>query len=323
MKINQLDDKIIEIIKSLNSKSKPKISMISENIDISRQTFQVKFEEYSDLKIINEFTININPNVQPNLLIRLIEFKTNPTEPQIIDNLLEIPQLEMLDGIFGEFSLFSLFSFKNSKEFNQILSKIDKIMSNSYFKKYQIIEVIKVYKTNGIRLSDYNFKDFVYDETNEKILEILKKEQGKSLLSTYEIKNILKRVYDIEKSQSTVYNRIKEMEDLNIIINYCVNFNPKKIGFNGKFYLRIKPKDPSNYDEIASDLVKKPEITDLYRIGTEFGIFSIIRVKEIDDYGIFLQDLYDSGEIEDTYTNFVLDERIPFTNFIIPSYKKK
>ena len=91
----------------------------------------------------------------------------------------------------------------------------------------------------------------------------------------------------------------------------------KVIGFKGKFLVRIKPRDPSKYDEIALKLEKNHNITDLFRIGEQYGLFAIVRVKEIENYAIFIKDLYDSGEIEDTYTNFVLDELQPYTNFII------
>ena len=37
----------------------------------------------------------------------------------------------------------------------------------------------------------------------------------------------------------------------------------------------------------------------------------------IGDYATFIRDLYNSEDIEDTYTNFVLDELISYTNFII------
>jgi DNA-binding Lrp family transcriptional regulator len=96
-----------------------------------------------------------------------------------------------------------------------------------------------------------------------------------------------------------------------------VNFSPKKIGFEGKYLLRIKPKDPSKYNELALRLDKNKNITHLFRIGEQYGLFAIIRVKKIEDYAIFIRDLYNSEDIEDTYSNFVLDELISYTNFLV------
>jgi len=315
------------LIKRLNGKTKFNISKTSQALRLSRQTIQNKLNNLRDRQIIKNFTININPNIQPNnLKFVMLEIKTNPKEPKLVEELLKLPQLKMLDGIFGEFSLIALFIFKSSDEYYQILNEIDKIMAQSYFKKYQIIETIKVFKTNGIKLENSAVNSqFDLDKIDNLILKILQEEQGVKPISTYDIKHIINEQYkDIVLkhykegiSQPTVHNKIKKLERNGVILNYTINFNPRKLGFKGKYIVRIKPKDPSKYDILARKLEEKNEITDLFRIGTQYGLFAIIRVKEIEDYGNFIRDLYDSEEIEDTFTNFILDERKPYTNFII------
>jgi Lrp/AsnC family leucine-responsive transcriptional regulator len=191
-------------------------------------------------------------------------------------------------------------------------------MANTYFKKYQIIETIKVFKTNGIKLREVIFNsNFLLDELDYLVLEILTENQELKPISTYEIREILKKKYNQDISQANIYNKIKKLESSGIILNYAINFCPKRIGFKGKFIVRIKPKDPSKYDEYASKLEAKEEITDLFRIGEQYGLLAIIRVKEIEDYGRIIKNLYETGDIEDTWTNFVLDERKVYTNFVI------
>jgi len=307
------------ILKSLNTKIKFNIKKNIQALGFSRQSFYNRFKELKEQKIINHFTININPSVSPiNLKYVMVEIKTNPTEPLLVENLKKIPHLKMLDGIFGEYSLFALFIFKSSKEYYEILNAIDKIMAQSYFKKYHIIETIKVFKTNGIELNNTTDPNLLrIDELDSRILEILQNYQKDKPISTYEIKEILFKVFQEVISQSTVHNRIKRLENATIILNYSINFSPIKIGYEGKYLLRIKPKDPSKYDELALSLVKNLYITDLFRMGEQYGLFAIVRVERIEDYATFIKDLYSSEEIEDTYTNFILDELIPYTNFII------
>jgi DNA-binding Lrp family transcriptional regulator len=306
------------IIKVLNSNSKHKFSAISERLNISRKTFQNYFDKLKTEKMISNFTININPNIRPNLKYVIMEIKTNPKEPKLVEELLKIPQLKILDGIFGEFSLIALFIFKDAEDFNKALVLIDKIMSKSYFKKYNIIETIKVYKTNGIELSTTsvdlkrNLDNFDYS-----ILQILQNEQGLKQVSTYEIRDKLKQILREDISQPSISKRIEKLKNMNIILNYTINFNPKSIGFKGKYIIRIKPNDPSKYNDLALKLEKKNEITDLFRIGEQYGLFAIVRVQNIKDYGKFIHELYYTEEIEDTFTNFVLDELKPYTNFII------
>jgi len=315
------------LIKRLNSKTKFNISKNSQALGLSRQTIQNKLNNLRVRQIIKNFTININPNIQPNnLKFVMVEIKTNPKEPKLVEKLLKLPQLRMLDGIFGEFSLIALFIFKSSDEYYQILNEIDKIMAQSYFKKYQIIETIKVFKTNGIKLENSRVNSQIdLDDVDDLILKILREEQVIKPISTYEIKHLVNENYrDIVLkqykegiSQPTVHNKIKKLERNGVILNYTINFNPRKLGFKGKYIVRIKPKDLSKYDILARKLEDKKEITDLFRIGEQYGLFAIIRVKEIEDYGNFIRELYETEEIEDTYTNFVLDELKPYTNFII------
>jgi len=320
MNINNNQKDALNILKHLNSKIKPNFKEISNELNITRQTFLNKLDIMKQEKIITNYTININPNIRPNLNYVILEIKTNPKEPHIVEELLKIPQLKLLDGIFGEFSLIALLIFRSQEEYYNVLNIIDRIMANSYFKKYHVIDTIKVFKTNGIELSKAKIDpDFKIDELDYLILKILTEEQGNKLISTYEIKNNLKDGYQTESSQPTIYNRIKKLEAAGIILNYCVNFNPRKIGFKGKYIVRIKPKDPSKYNQIALKLEKRKEIIDLFRIGENYGLLAIVRVKEIEDFGGFIKDLYESEDegIEDTFTNFVLDERKPFTNFRI------
>ncbi len=304
------------IIQKLYSKTKPNITKISRELKITRVTFQNRFEQLAREHIIKNFIININPNISPNLKYIILEIKTNPKEPHLVEELQKIPQLKILDGIFGEFSLLTLFIFKDSNEFSQVLNIIDKIMSNSYFKKYQLVEAIRVYKTYGIELTKVRLDvNYTLDNIDYLILKILEEDQGLKLLSTFEISRILKRKYQIEISQSTIYNRIKNLEQTGIILNYAINFNPSKLGFKGKFFIRIKPRDTSKYNQIALKLEKMQEITHLFRIGEQYGLFAIVRVRNIEDYASFIKYLYDTEEIEDTFTIFVLDELKPYTNF--------
>jgi DNA-binding Lrp family transcriptional regulator len=319
--------KTLNLIKSFNNKSKYVITKLTQVLGYTRQTINKRFDDLKIEKIINNFTININPNILPiNLKYVFVEIKTNPKEPKLLEELLKISQLKVLDGILGEYSLFALLIFHSPEEYYQVLGTIDKIMAQSYFKKYHIIETIKVFKTNGIELSD-NVIDpnFGIDSVDYIILKILQENQNLKPISTYEIKDIinekykdfLNEIHRQEISQSTIHNRIKKLEKKNVILNYALNFCPKKIGFRGKYLVRIKPKDPSKYNEIALTLEKSSFITDLFRIGEQHGLFAIVRVKNVEDYAEFIKDLYQSDEIEDTLTSFVLDELKTYTNFVI------
>ncbi|MHA1192984.1 MAG: Lrp/AsnC ligand binding domain-containing protein [Promethearchaeota archaeon] len=306
------------LLKNLNSRSKLRISKISDNLGITRQTFHAKFSTLISNQIIKNFTININPRLGRNRMkIVILEIKTNPKEPHLVQDLIKIPQLKSLDGIFGEFSLIGLFQFKSVEQYHDILHAIDQIMTTSYFKKYQMIEIIRIYKMNGIQLSEIQLdSNYELDDVDYNILDVLQENQGLKPISTYDVKKILNQDLKLEISQPTIYNRIKLLENSGIILNYSINFNPRAIGYKGKFIVRIKPSNPSEYDDLALNLEKIKEITDLFRIGKQYGLFAVVRVKKIEDFAKFIKNLYNE-KIEDTLTNFVLDELIPNTNFTI------
>ncbi len=306
------------LIKSLNSPSKLRISKISDSLGITRQSFRTKFSNLISDQIIKNFTININPSIGRNRMkIVILEIKTNPKEPHLLQDLIKIPQLKSLDGIFGEFSLIGLLQFRSADQYHEILHVIDKIMTASYFKKYQMNEVIRIYKMNGIQLNEIKFNpDYELDDLDYKILDILQENQGLKPISTYEVKKIINQDPKLEISQPTIYNRIKLLENSGIILNYAINFNPRAIGYNGKFIVRIKPNNPSEYDNLALNLEKIKEITDLFRIGEQYGLFAVVRVQKIEDFALFIKELYNE-KIEDTYTNFILDELITNTNFTL------
>ncbi|MFW9824846.1 MAG: Lrp/AsnC family transcriptional regulator, partial [Candidatus Thorarchaeota archaeon] len=170
----------------------------------------------------------------------------------------------------------------------------------------------------GIKLEKKTLEqNFKTDKIDTQILSILRDSQGEKPISTYDLKTIFKDKLKTDISQSTIHNRIKSLEHRGVILNYTINFNPRMVGFKGKYILRIKPKDPSKYNELALRLEANKNITDLYRIGEQYGLLAIVRVKKVEDYGKFIRELYLTEEIEDTFTNFVLDELKSYTNFII------
>ncbi|NVM45840.1 MAG: Lrp/AsnC family transcriptional regulator [Candidatus Lokiarchaeota archaeon] len=306
-----MDNLSSNLINLLNSESKIKISEISEKLNVSRNTIKSRLSNLKKNHVIENFSIVSNPNIL-NQDYAFILIKTNPQEYMILEELKKIPQIKMVDGIFGEYSLLVKCIFNNKEEFNQTLQKFDFILSTySRFKKYRIIEAIKIYKINGINLANIPVKkDMKIDEIDYAILQILNNQQLK-YKTAHDI-TISLRERNLEISQSGVYKRIKSLEDNYVILRHVANFYPKSLNFLGKFILMLKPKDPIEYGKFADNFLQKyPEIKEIYRTGEVFALLAIVRVKKIEDYGNLLLNLYDTDKIEDTYTYFVLDERYP------------
>ncbi|MHA2193508.1 MAG: Lrp/AsnC family transcriptional regulator, partial [Candidatus Thorarchaeota archaeon] len=61
----------------------------------------------------------------------ILLIKTNPRELDVSTGLLDMPELESLDGISGDHSLLGLFRFRGSGSFVQFLDNVDQVVAKS------------------------------------------------------------------------------------------------------------------------------------------------------------------------------------------------
>ena len=283
-------------------------------ISINELADSLKVSRSKILRIINflkknEFIIG-HTIIQDSFLLQqrtfFFEIKTNPNEPWLI-NELEKFDCESLDGIIGEYSIILKIKISNNAEFNHVLKMIDNLMAKSYFKKYQLIEVLQTYKENGVIFQNSaNFSNL--DDIGYEIIKILKN-QPINPYTTSEISKIL-HSRKISISQPGTWKRIDRLVKNGIIKKFTITLNREKFSLT-KFYLRIKV-DPAHYDEIAKNfLSKQKNILDLYRTGENYGLLAVTLTRNISDFNNFIINLYDSGlNIIDTNTIVVIDERL-------------
>jgi DNA-binding Lrp family transcriptional regulator len=198
--------------------------------------------------------------------------------------------------------------------FRLVLRMVDEGMAKSFFKKYRVVDAIRIYKETGV---PFIFKEEIgdhpkLDKVDLKILDVLlhQVEYAKSprLLSTMELSRLLRR-FGMQVSQPTVFNRLARLEEKGVILRNTLMVNWSKLGFNAKFIVRMKV-NPNAINNAARDsLAPMNEITDLYRTGEDYGLLAILRVRDVFEYNSFLLKIYQSGEIIDTYTTLVLEER--------------
>lgn len=301
MSLDEIDNHILKIL--MNDYRKPNTEIAAE-LGISRNTVNSKIKRLMQNKIIKNYTIVVDPNwfFQKTTFV---EIKTNPHEPWLADQLQNIAGCESIDGIIGEYSL--ILKVRIRESFNEILNQIDSLMAKSASKKYQIIDIIHIYKENGSRFKDRPFQKRGHDQKDLELIEILWN-QGQKALTHNQISEQLRKK-GIQISQPAVFKRIKRLEEQNIIERFTVLPNYAKLGFKVKFYLRIKV-DPAGYDKTAFEfLSNQPQISDLYRTGENYGLLAIVRTKDIDAYNTFIQNLYSDSRIIDTHTTLVLEER--------------
>jgi len=309
---SKMDDSDLRILEVLQNNSRMSLTQISEEIGFSRFAVKDRIQKLFEDGVILGPRVVVNPLLVGFKRTVFFEFKTNPHEPWLANLLEKTSECDLLSGITGEYSLSARLRFKDDEHFSRILKKIDTAMGGSYFKKYRVVNAIRIFKESDVSFGKSEQKISELDRTDRAILNILLREanraRGPFPASTVELSRLLKEA-GVKISQPAVFNRLSRLQRSRVILRQSIRVDYSKLGLNMKFLVRVKA-NPKAYDAVAEDsLAPMPEISDLYRTGEEYGLLAILRVKGVSEFNSFLVRLYDSSDIIDTYTTLVMEER--------------
>ncbi len=309
-----LDEHDSLILKELLKDCKRSLTDLSETTELSRFAVKNRIRKLFEEGLVFGPTVVLNPSLVGLKRTVFFEFKTNPHEPWLAEMLEKMESCDILDGITGEYSLFGRFRVFDDVDLRRVLRTVDEAMSGSFFKKYRVIDAIRIYKEKSVPFTAErkNEQLLTLDKVDFKILDLMlhQTEYARSsrVLSTVELCRLLRR-FGMQISQPTVFKRLKRLEEKRVILGHTVMVNWSKLGFNAKFIVRMKV-NPDAYDDVAEKfLAPLNEITDLYRTGEDYGLLAFLRVRNVSEYNSFLLKLYRSKDIIDTYSTIVLEER--------------
>lgn len=306
-----LDNHDLLILKMLIEESRTSLTDISKKTGLSRFAVKNRVEKLSHDKLIVGPTVVLNPSLVGFKRTVFFEFKTNPHEPWLAKMLEKTSACDLLDGITGEYSLFGRFRMTDDEHFSRVLKKIDNAVAKSFFKKYRVVNAIRIFKDSGAAFKAEK-TGLKLDEIDLRILEILlnQAEHVKAPLpiTTVQLSRLLQG-FGVKISQPAVFQRLTTLEKNGVIVKNTLRVDWTRLGLKTKVIARIKAT-PNMYDVVARDfLASIDKITDLYRTGEEYGLLAIVRVRDVSEYNAFLLKLYDSRDVIDTYTTLVLEER--------------
>jgi Lrp/AsnC family leucine-responsive transcriptional regulator len=307
-----MEEHDLSVLDMLVKDSRVSLTEISRRTGLSRFAVKDRVEKLFNAGVILGPTIVVDPTHVGVSRTVFYELKTNPHEPWLAKMLERITSCDLLDGTVGEFSLLARFRLVGDEHFAAVLKKMDDAMGRSYFKKYRVVNAIRIFKESGVAFEIGTAKPQKVDEADREILRILlnQAQNAKSPLpfSTVELSKLLGGL-GIRISQPAVFNRLSRLEKSGVILGYTLRVDHSKLGLQTKFIVRIKA-NPNAYDAVAgSYLTAMPQISDLYRTGEEYGLLATVRVRDASEFNAFLLRLYDSKEIIDTYSTLVLEER--------------
>jgi DNA-binding Lrp family transcriptional regulator len=237
----------------------------------------------------------------------ILLIKTNPRELDVSQGLLEITELESLDGISGDHSLLGLFRFRGSGTFEQFLDRVDQVVAKSKADKYQLVQVLTTYKTHGFTIVNQLPKSEPVSTKDWELLSTIYRQAP-----TYENPIPLSQI-EIGKrmnpclSQPAVSKAMRRLEDGGAIVGYSVDINFSNLGMPIKFFLQIKPK-PGTITQTARFVSTIREVWDLHRTSEDFSLFATVRTDSVEGYNQIIRQLYSNENVLDTQSQISLEE---------------
>ena len=287
--------------------SRSSLATLSEKIGKSRNWVARSIRKLVRNRIILAYVTVFDPAQVYAERNTILLIKTNPRELDVSTGLLDMPELESLDGISGDHSLSGLFRFRGSGSFVQFLDSVDQVVARSRADKYQLVQVLTTYKTHGFPLDSQpkqpqpvSSKDWDLMRT---IYRQAPSEEVPFPLSQSEIGDRMEPCL----SQPAVSKATRRLEDRGAIVGYSADIRFADIGLPIKFFLQIKPL-PGTIAQTAHRIATMPEVWDLHRTSEEFSLFATVRTTNVDGYNSFLRRLYKSEDILDTQSQISLEE---------------
>ncbi|MFO7836367.1 MAG: Lrp/AsnC ligand binding domain-containing protein [Candidatus Thorarchaeota archaeon] len=305
--IRPLKPKEQQLLALLLHDSRSTTSELGEELEKGRNWVARKIKKLVNERILRAYITVFNPAKVYAESSTILLLKSNPREEVISRLLLQMSELESLDGISGEHSLLGLFRFRQAGAFSDFLDRIDEIVARSEAKTYNLVQVLTTYKTHGFKLDvdDTPITPLTAKEWN--LLNVIHRQQPTerhpSSLSQREIGQKMSP----EISQPSVSKTISDLIDKNVIIGQSIDLDFSYVGLPVKFFLQIKPS-PGTIGETAEYVSSMDEVWDLHRTGEEYCLFATVRAASVDEYNRFLRTLYQNENVLDTKSQISLEE---------------
>tara|TARA_B100000131_G_C17746258_1_gene463243 strand:+ start:127 stop:600 length:474 start_codon:yes stop_codon:yes gene_type:complete len=146
------------------------------------------------------------------------------------------------------------------------------------------------------------------DDLDQKILFILQKNGRNSVSSIAEKINL---------SIPATSDRIKKLEDLDIIKGYRAIVNPKKIGLDLSALITIVSESSSNYEKIVEHANKMNEIIECFATTGRGSHILIIQTKNTESLEKLLRKIQSWPNVIRTETQIILSANKNFNKSII------
>ena len=295
------------LLKQLLKNSRLSTSALGGKIGKGRNWVARTIKRLVRQKIIRAYTTILDPAQVYAERSTILFLKTNPRELGVSQALLDMSELESLDGISGEYSLLGFFRFEGSSAFDEYLNAIDQTIAKSGAQTYNFVQVLSTYKIHGFALNRPVTRGQIISETEWQLMKILHRQSPTEEYPFPLPQGKIGMRMSPPLSQPAVSKAMQRLQQQEAIVGYSVDIHFKHIGLPIKFFLQIKVK-PGMIAKTASSISKISEVWDLHRTSEEYSLLATVRTQDIEHYNNFMRHLYKDKNILDTHSQISIEE---------------
>ena len=305
--VQNITDSEQRLLKALLENSRSSLAILGESVGKSRNWVARTIRKLVRNRVLLAYVTVFNPAQVYAERNTMLLIKTNPRELDVSQGLLEMAELESLNGITGEHSLLGLFRFRGSGTFEQFLDEVDQVVAKSKADKYQLVQVLTTYKTHGFTLENPPLKPQLVSSKDWELMRTIYR-QAPTEDNPFPLpQNEIGKRMEPCLSQPAVSKAMRRLEARGAIVGYSVDINFSNLGYPIKFFLQIKPK-PGTIAQTARTVCTMEEVWDLHRTSEDYSLFATVRTDSVDGYNRFLRRLYANEDILDTQSQISLEE---------------
>jgi DNA-binding Lrp family transcriptional regulator len=296
-----------ELLELLVQNSRYTPAIIGKTIGKSRNWVSRTIKNLATKGVIRSYTTIVDPVQVKAARDTILFMKSNPREQDVSKKLLQMEELESLDGIAGEFSLVGFFRFDSHGAFEHLLDRVDSVVASSRTGKYNLVQVLTTYKKNRFKIADSEASESHLSPKELALLRIIRRQKARPETPFPLTQEAIGKRMTPSMRQPAVSKAIEKLMVKNSIIGYSIDLDFSLIGLPVKFFVRMKVS-PGTASETAKKLVDMDEVWDLYRTSEDYSLFATVRTKSIDSFNLFLRKLYENESVHDTQSYISLEE---------------
>ena len=295
------------VLEALVQNSRYSPGLISKMMGKSRNWVSRTIKGLVKSGAIRGYTTIVNPNLVRGAGGTILFMKSNPREWTVSEKLLEMDELESLDGISGEFSLLGSFRFDSHGDFESLLDRVDHVVASSGAGKYSLVQILTAHKKNGFRIVQPSGAKSPLTRKEVDILRIMHRNKPTNENPFPLTQERIGKLMSPKMSQSAVSKAIDKLTMKRAIVGYSIDVDFNLIGYPVKFFMRIKVA-PGTVRDLSQTLLDEEQVWDLYRTSEDYSLFAVIRTKTVHDYNLFIRKLYENECVLDTQSYISLEE---------------